>query len=179
MTPVLVVEQRSVIAAPTADVWARITDPQGINDELAPLLVMRMPRSARGLTIDNVPPGRPLGRASLLLLGVLPIESDNLSIATIEPGRSFHEKSTMVTLRRWEHERSLTSDAAGCTHLHDRLTFELRAPLARIPYAPASARRIVEALFAHRHQRLVRHFAARSNSVAQRIRRGVLWWACR
>jgi hypothetical protein len=161
MTHVLVVEQRSVIAASTADVWARITDPQGINDELAPLLTMRMPRSARGLAIDNVPLGRPLGRAPLLLLGVLPVECDSISIDTLEPGRAFHEKSTTLTMRRWEHERTLTPDGQVRTSVHDRLTFELRIPLARVPYAAILARRIVATLFTHRHRRLSRHFAGR------------------
>lgn len=166
MTRVLVVEQRSVIAAPTADVWARITDPQGINDELAPLLAMRMPRSAHGLTIDNVPLGRPLGRAPLLLLGVLPVECDTISIDTLEPGRAFHEKSTMLTMRRWEHERTLTPDGPARTRVHDRLTFELRTPLARIPYAAVLTRRIVATLFAHRHHRLSRYFDGRLNPVS-------------
>ena len=153
----IVVEHESVLAASVAAVWARVTDPVGINDELAPVLAMRMPRAFHGVSVDTVPIGQPLGRAVLLLFGVLPVEFDDLTIAELEPGRRFHEKSTMLLLRRWEHER-LVEPGSGGTRVHDRLTFELRAPLARIPLAPKVAHRIVTALFAHRHRRLGRHF---------------------
>ena len=35
------------------------------------------------------------------LLRVLPVEYDDLTIAELEPGRRFLERSTMMTLRRW------------------------------------------------------------------------------
>lgn len=153
----IVVEHESVLSAPAAAVWTRVTDPLGIDDELAPMLAMRMPRAIRGLSVDTVPIGQPLGRAFLLLFGVLPVEFDDLTIAELEPGRRFHEKSTMLLMRRWEHER-VVEPRRGGTRVHDRLTFELRAPVARIPLAPKLARRVVAALFAHRHRRLGRHF---------------------
>ena len=154
----VVVEHESVVRAPIAEVWARITDPRGINDELAPVLAMRMPRAVRGMSIDEVPVGVRLGRAPLLLFGVLPVEFDNLTIANMERGRRFHEKSSMVLLRRWEHERELQPLPSGGTRVHDRLTFEVRAPLSHVPIVAAVARRAVAGLFAHRHRRLARHF---------------------
>ncbi|MBH0118496.1 hypothetical protein I0Q12_02650 [Rhodococcus sp. CX] len=159
MSHPVIVEHSSIAAAEPTDVWTRITDPAGINDELSPLLAMRMPRRMRGTTVDRVPVGEPLGKAPLLLFGVLPVDYDALTIAELEPGRRFHEKSTMLTMHRWEHERTLTAAGPGRTRVHDRLTMELRAPLARLPYGHELARRIVTGLFEHRHRRLARHFA--------------------
>lgn len=158
MSNEIVVEDESIVDAPNTVVWARVTSAEGINDELAPMLAMRMPRRAHTLTEDTVPIGQPLARVPLLLFGMLPVDYDHLSIAALEPGRRFHEKSTMLLMRRWEHERTLDPLAADRTRVHDRLTFELRVPLSRIPGAVELARRVVGALFAHRHRRLARFF---------------------
>lgn len=159
MSQPIIVEHESIVAADASAVWARITDPAGINHELAPLLAMRMPRRMHGTTVDLVPVGVPLGKAPLLLFGVLPVEYDALTLVELDPGRRFHEKSTMATMRRWEHERTLTPEDGPRTRVHDRLTMELRAPLARLPYGDTLARQIVTRLFEHRHRRLARHFA--------------------
>ena len=130
-----------------------------MRDELpVTTLAMRMPRSVRGRSIDEVPVGVRLGRVPLLLFGVLPVEFDDLTVAAVAPGRRFHEKSSMVLLRRWEHERELQPLPSGGTRIHDRLTFELRAPLSRVPIATAVAHRVIAGLFAHRHRRLARYF---------------------
>ncbi len=44
---------------------------------------MRMPRAARGLTVETVPLGRPVGRAWLRLLGVIPFDHDRLVIVEL------------------------------------------------------------------------------------------------
>ncbi len=150
-----VVEQFSDVSAPIDDVWVRIVSPEGINDEMRPWMTMTMPRGAEGLDIDTVPLGQPLGRAWIRLFGVLPIDYDHLSIAGIEPGRSFHEKSTMLSMRSWQHERTLTPVSDTVTRVHDRVTFEPRLPLR--PFAGVFAKAFA-AFFAHRHRRLARHF---------------------
>ncbi|WP_205474726.1 hypothetical protein [Nocardioides sp. SYSU D00038] len=148
----LVVERRVVLPRPAAQVWARVTTPEGIADELRPVLVMTVPPGLRGRSIaeGDALVGRPLGRAWLLLLGVLPVEYDAMTLVSVG-ARSFHERSTMLSLRRWEHERSVVEvDAARC-EVVDRLTLEPRwAPLGAV------ACRVVGALFSHRHRRLVR-----------------------
>lgn len=80
------------------------------------------------------------------------MDYDDLTIVGLEPGRSFHEKSTMLSASRWEHERVLTP-LEGRTQVHDRLTFVSRLPAAGLHTG------IVRRLFAHRHRRLARHFA--------------------
>ena len=151
-----VVEQTSDVAAPVGAVWDRVISPEGINDEMRPWLTMSMPRGAEDLTIDTVELGVPLGRAWIRLFGLLPIDYDHLSIAALEPGRSFHEVSTMLSMRSWQHERTLTPVSDAVTRVHDRITFEPRVLLR-----PSAGlfRRVLAAFFAHRHRRLARHFS--------------------
>ena len=151
----MIIERQSTIDAPADRVWARVITPEGINDELRPWMTMSMPRGAESLTVDNVPIGVPIGRAWMRLFGVLPFDYDRLMIAELEPGRRFDEQSTMLSMRQWRHERSVTPDGDGKTVVHDRLTFELRTPLRPLTAVVAAG---IRALFGHRHRRLQRYF---------------------
>ena len=153
----MIIERHSIVDAPTERVWARVVTPEGINDEMRPWMSMSMPRGAEGMTVDNVPIGTPIGRAWLRLFGVLPFDYDQLSIAELEPGRRFLEESTMLSMRQWRHERTVTPHGDGNTLVRDRITFQLRASLGfAAPVVAAGLR----ALFGHRHRRLQQHFSA-------------------
>jgi ligand-binding SRPBCC domain-containing protein len=159
----MIIERECVVDAPAEEVWQRIITPEGINDELRPVMTMSVPRGAESFTVDNVPVGTPIGRAWLRLFGVLPFDYDHLMLAEVQPGQSFREESTMLSMRQWRHERSLTPDGATTTVVRDRLTFTLRAGLR--PVTPVVAAGI-GALFSHRHRRLQRHFAAKRPEVS-------------
>ncbi|MTB71791.1 hypothetical protein GGG17_07385 [Arsenicicoccus sp. MKL-02] len=148
-------ENTVVVPAELSAVWARVVDPEGINYEMRPWMTMTMPRQASGLTIETVPLGRPLGRAWLRLLGIVPFDFDQLSIVEVDTGRRFLERSSMLSMQLWEHERTLTPTAGG-TQVHDRVTFQPRLP---IPELPALMGRVVDAFFKHRHRRLRAYFA--------------------
>jgi ligand-binding SRPBCC domain-containing protein len=153
----MIIERQSVVDAPADQVWARVVTPEGINDELRPWMTMSMPRGAETLTVDNVPLGTPIGRCWMRLFGLLPFDYDRLTIAGLEPGRGFDEQSTMMSMRRWRHERSVTP-GDGKAIVLDRITFELRMPLRlATPLVAAGLR----GLFGHRHRRLQRHFTRR------------------
>jgi ligand-binding SRPBCC domain-containing protein len=153
----MIIERQSVVDAPADQVWARVVTPEGINDELRPWMTMSMPRGAETLTVDNVPLGTPIGRCWMRLFGLLPFDYDRLTIAGLEPGRGFDEQSTMMSMRRWRHERSVTP-GDGKAIVRDRITFELRMPLRlATPLVAAGLR----GLFGHRHRRLQRHFTRR------------------
>jgi ligand-binding SRPBCC domain-containing protein len=152
----VIIVESSVVAAQVDRVWARVVTADGINDEMRPWLTMTMPRGARHLTVETVPLGVPVGRAWLRLLGVIPFDYDRLSVAALVEGRSFHEKSTMLSMSRWEHERTLTPLDDGRTKVHDRITFVPRLPLR--PLTPVLTR-VIRAFFVHRHRRLGRHFS--------------------
>lgn len=142
-----------VVPATPAEVWARISTAEGIDDELRPWLTMSIPRRPRalGITADLV--GRPLGRAWLRLGGVLPVEYDDLFLVEVDAPRRFHERSSTALARLWEHRRDLEAEGRGHTRLTDTLVLEPRWPLPR-----PLLRRVIDALFAHRHRRLRRHF---------------------
>lgn len=147
---------RTVVPAPPDQVWGRVVTAAGIDDELRPWLTMRFPRGWQGRTLEDLPVGEPLGRAWLLLLGLVPVEYDDLRLDAVVPGRSFHERSTMMLMSTWWHDREVLESAEGSTEVVDTLTFELRRPVRAL--APVAGR-VVQSLFAHRHRRLRRHFS--------------------
>ena len=156
---VTVIERECLVDAPVDRVWQRVVTPEGINDELRPWMTMSTPRGAASLTIDNVPIGTPLGRSWLRIFGVLPFDYDKICITELEPGRFFREESTMLSMSRWQHERSVAPSDDGEAHaltvVHDRITFTLRRGLQFCTPLVASGLR---SLFGHRHRRLQRHF---------------------
>ena len=84
------VRLRTGVAATASETWSRVTTTEGIDDELGPWLAMRFPRRWRGRSFEEVPVGEPLGRAWLLLFGLIPVEYDDLRLESVVPGRSFH-----------------------------------------------------------------------------------------
>lgn len=59
----------------------------------------------------------------------------------------------MLTMRRWEHQRTLTPIDEATTSITDRITLEPRLRLL----APLMAN-VLRSFFGHRHRRLARHF---------------------
>jgi hypothetical protein len=149
-------EQSSRLPIRADEVWARAVTERGINDELRPLLRMTFPRELRGLTIDQVEVGVPLGRSWILLGGVLPVDYDDLLLAELEPGRRFLERSRTLSFAVWQHERIVEPDGGRACRVTDRLGFELRPAFARMPGSARLARAIVAGIFRHRHRRLAR-----------------------
>ena len=150
---------RSSVVPTTPDrVWERIGTPQGINDELMPWMRMTVPRKMRGVSLSEVAVGQPIGRSWFLLFGLIPFDHDRITIAEREMGRRFLERSTMSSMKRWEHERTL-EPAGAQTVLHDRVSFQLRAHLAWIPGLAGLLSAVLSLLFAHRHRRIVRFFS--------------------
>ncbi len=105
-----------------------------------------------GMSTQEVPLGVRLFRSWLLVLGVLPVDFDDLVLIEVLPGRGFHERSSMLSMRTWEHERWIERADGGCD-LHDRLTFE-----PRIAGTGPLLRMVVRHVFEHRHRRLRRRF---------------------
>jgi ligand-binding SRPBCC domain-containing protein len=152
------VDLTTTVAADAATVWRRATSPEGINHELGPWLRMTMPRALRGATIDDVEVGVPAGRSWILLLGVVPVDYDDLTLAELEPGHRFLETSRLLSMRAWRHERVVAPAGEGACTVTDRIAFELRRPLALVPGSARLATAILRRLFDHRHRRLTTWF---------------------
>ncbi len=144
------------IAAPADQVWARVTSIEGVNDELRPWMRMTVPRGLRGATLDDLPLGQRAGRSWILLFGVVPFDCDDLMLVEREPTR-FLERSSMLSMRVWEHERSVRPLGERGCEVTDRMAFELRRPLALLGLA-RPVRAMIARLVAHRHRRLGRYF---------------------
>lgn len=146
----------SVVPAAAEQVWARVATFEGVNDELMPIARMTCPVEFRRIDPAVVPLGRPWFRSWLLLFGVVPFDYDHLTLVAIEPGRGFHEDSTMLSQRRWVHVRRLEDVAGGC-RVTDRVGFEPRAAWLGPLLLP-----VFRAVFRHRHRRLARYFGTRT-----------------
>ncbi len=138
----------SDLAAGVEAVWDRIASFEGINHELGPLLSMTAPRGAASLTVEDVPIGRPWFRSWVLFARVLPIDYDHLCVERLDPPHGFFERSTMLSAKVWEHERTLVPVGDGATQLTDRVAFDARPGMGPV------LRLIVPRIFAHRHRRL-------------------------
>jgi ligand-binding SRPBCC domain-containing protein len=147
------VEVVSELAAPAEEVWAAATDLAQINDELKPLMRMTAPRGWESLSLERIQPGQRLFRSWLLLLGFLPVDYDDLTIAEIGPGHRFQERSRMMSASVWEHERVVVPTGTGSCRLTDRVGFVPRTALHGVVL-----RRVVPLLFAHRHRRLRKRY---------------------
>ena len=146
--------QTSTVDAPVERVWERIITPEGVNAEFRPLFRMTFPKEIERLTPDSVPLGERLCRSWILLFGVLPIDYDDVTLVRVDPPHGFLERSPMLSMRAWEHERTLEPAEDGRTRVTDRIRFE-----PRISFMGALARPIYRAVFRRRHRLLGRSFA--------------------
>ncbi|HEU0024988.1 MAG TPA: hypothetical protein VFQ12_10170 [Thermoleophilaceae bacterium] len=143
----------SRLTAPREEVWARIITPEGVNGELMPIVRMTLPRGMTSLDPESVPLGERIGRCRILLFGVIPIDWDDLTLLRVERPVGFLERSSMLSIRVWEHERTLEPTPEGGCIVTDRVRFEPRLPLPARWLLP-----LYRTVFAHRHRRLRRHF---------------------
>lgn len=139
-----------------ADVlWADVGTLAGVNRELRPWLRMTAPPGLRGTRLAELTPARPAGRSWLLLGGLIPIDYDELCLESVGE-RSFRERSRMLTMDPWRHERAVEPLGAGSCRITDRLRFSLRPLPARVPGSDRLATAVVAAVFRHRHRRLAK-----------------------
>ncbi|MEM9176160.1 MAG: hypothetical protein AAGC67_13110 [Myxococcota bacterium] len=141
----------SRLDADRAAVWAHATRPASLDFEFRPFLRMTFPADLEDIA-SAVPLGERVCRSWMLLFGLIPVEYDDLTFVELEPGRRFLERSTMLTQRSWEHERSLVDEDGG-TRITDRVAFASRLPLLEPVFAP-----IFRAVFEWRHHRLRKRF---------------------
>jgi hypothetical protein len=146
------IEITSELGAEADAVWARAIDPAGINHELGPLMRMTIPRGAEDFGLDDPEPGH-IGRSWLLLFGFVPFDYDDITVVRVEPGQGFLERSTMLSMRLWEHERTLEPLDGNRCRITDRVAWEPRPPLPG-----AWLRPLIRFVFRHRHKRLQRAF---------------------
>lgn len=145
---------RSRLPTLAEQVWNHASSFAGVNRELWPLVRMTCPPTQQRMSFDTFPVGRPVFRSWILLFGVIPVEYDDFTLIALEPGREFHEVSHLLTMRQWQHRRSVLPTVGGCV-VSDEITM---APRWRgTGWLLACVYRCV---FAWRHRRLRRLFKA-------------------
>jgi ligand-binding SRPBCC domain-containing protein len=155
--------QMSKVNAQCDEVWERTVTPQGINYELFPFMRMTVPKPLKGKKIHELPLGTTIGRSWFLLFGLMPFDYDDISIAELDHGRRFREKSSMLSIENWEHERTLVQESDGC-QVQDRIRFSLRKPFSYIPGLESNIAKMLHSLFEHRHRRLDKWFSDHARS---------------
>ena len=146
-------EVSSLVDAPPASVWQRVSSMDGVNDELWPIVRMTHPPGLDRLDAQDVPLGRPVFRSWLMLFGLVPFDYDDVTFKSIDPGRGFYESSRMLSQRRWVHERRLDAVPGGC-RVTDRVSFEPKIGPTGTLLAP-----LFRLVFRYRHYRLRRAFS--------------------
>ncbi len=142
----------SRLEADPATVWERVTTAAGINDEMRPIMRMTVPPGVERLDPERVELDERIGRSWVLLFGLIPFDFDDLTLVSFEPGRGFLERSSMLSQRVWEHQRTLEPAGDGCLII-DRVRWEPRLGLPGRPLRP-----LIGFFFGHRHRRLRRRF---------------------
>jgi hypothetical protein len=74
-------------------------------------------------------------------------------LVELDPGRGFLERSTMLSQRNWEHERTLGPVGEGACPITDGVRWQPRLGLPARPLRP-----VIGWFFTHRHKRLRRYF---------------------
>lgn len=136
------------------ELWPQLVRPSGINGELRPLLRMTFPAGLDDVTGDWHP-GRVQFRSWILLGGVLPVDYDDVAFVEVVPGHRFRERSTLLSQRVWEHDRTVVDTDGGC-RVTDTIRFTPRWRLLAGFYAWFFA-----CLFRWRHRQLRRRFGSR------------------
>lgn len=134
-------------------VWQSISSFRGVNNEFFPLLRMTCPNEdihiTKDLVTDNV-----LFCSWLLLFGCIPIECDFVRLASCIEGESFQERSSMLLMKSWNHDRFLYVKDGG-TEIIDEVYF-----VPRIWGTKWILNVLVYSLFSYRHWRLRTLFRA-------------------
>jgi len=146
-----IVTRSRLDAAPDA-VWEAVTSLEGINDEFGGWLRMTAPPAVRDAGLGGVEVGRRVCRSWILLFGLIPIDYDDITLVSLDPPRGFHERSTMMSMRVWEHKRTIEPDGTGCV-VTDAISYE-----PRIPWPDAFMRPVYRLVFRLRHHRLRKRF---------------------
>ena len=130
--------------------WGWITSFAGINTELKPYVTMSAPKGVQSIDDVEIQFGKPLFRSWLKLFGIMPIDYSNLTLVELKAGEGFLERSSMGSMKIWQHERKILPEGNGVLII-DELMFESRLPsVVALP--------IVKMLFKNRHKKLDEYF---------------------
>lgn len=153
----------SQLAASSAEVWSQAATMPGVNRELFPIARMTYPQSYARLDSASIVPGRRLFRSWILLFGFLPVDYDDITLASLDPEGGFLETSTMFSQSTWRHERRIRAVLGGCAvadHVRFTPRLAILGPLYRI---------VFRLCFKLRHDNLSRQFGPLPDNKSQTV----------
>src|SRR5262249_7811846 len=95
------------------EVWQHASSFIGVNRELWPLARMTYPPSMARLVPGRVPLVRTAFRSWILLLGLIPVDFDDITLIELTPGPGFYEVSRLLTWREGRPRRPITATQGG------------------------------------------------------------------
>ncbi len=137
----------SQLGIPPARLWSRFSM-NWVNWELSPLLRMTIPGKWRFLPLADWDTGRPLFKSWILLFGMIPVDRHAFYLAGLHQGTGFHEHSSSLINRQWNHTRTIAPAGRGCI-LTDCVAVEGRFAFLTRRLFP-----LYQRIFNHRHRRL-------------------------
>lgn len=138
----------SILPIDKEKLWHAVTNMNGVNYELAPLVRMTVPKTYKGFTISDAPLNQPLFSSLILLFCYIPVDLHRFKLEKVVVNERFEEYSNTLIHRFWQHTRILTTVKKG-TRIEDRLTFQPRLPLLGYFLLP-----IFQLVFRNRHRKL-------------------------
>jgi len=110
---------------------------------------MTHPSGVSDITVRFVSAGQPLYNSWMLLFGFIPIDISILTMASINKGEGFVEKSPMYSMKTWRHKRTLVTVGAN-TKIVDELEFEPR-------FFPSVTAWFITKIFQLRHRNIMKY----------------------
>ncbi len=140
------------VKAPPEEVWNHASTMAGVNRELSPLIRMTFPRVCEILCAETMERQGGSFTSWIFLFGILPVDRWKMRFEEFGPGFRFLERSKVISLQFWEHERTVFESNGGSL-ICDRIKF---IPKVRL-LGPIVAF-IMIAVFRNRHRNLKKIF---------------------
>lgn len=134
-----------------SEVWKRINDWNGINDEFWPFLHMTLPRGIQHTVDDITKDTLPL-ISYISLFGIFPIDCHVFHSIHIEPENYLEEQSSNLQATFWKHKRQLIDHEGGIV-VSDLIEF-----VPRVSFLQFIVKILFKAVFVWRHARLLLFF---------------------
>lgn len=125
----------------------------GVNYEMNPIIKMTAPSDWAKLPISEWPTNTKIFTSTTLLLGIIPIDFHNFNLVSTRPNELVESSSTALN-KQWNHRREIREEIAGCS-IHDTVEY-----LPRISILGKVVRPVYQAIFNHRHRRLISKYGA-------------------
>ncbi|MEO0367937.1 MAG: hypothetical protein AAF197_04020 [Pseudomonadota bacterium] len=148
-------EIESLVSKDAKSLYADLLTMNGVNYELIPLVRMTAPSRWAEKPIQLWPIDEALFTSVILLFGIIPVDLHRFKLLGVN-GSGFEECSCSLVNEEWRHSRTI-KEVEGGSLVKDQVTF-----IPKIRFVGKIMKPIYEAIFKHRHKRLVSRYVTGS-----------------